>query len=126
MKVIDLLNKIANNREIPKKIIYKGEEYEYFKRLNGFYNYKNIQTDKYFGEEWFIESILNEEVEITNENKIAKLSYQQIGSYLLERKEYEAFTECVNKQISQIGNKLNNIVEVVNYLVEKVNASEQN
>lgn len=45
MKVIDLLNKIANGEEVPKKIKYKGTSYEYKEGID-FENYKKSLKKK--------------------------------------------------------------------------------
>ena len=47
MKIIDILNKIANGEEVPKKIIFRGRKYEYSERIMNLFNYKNIDNDKY-------------------------------------------------------------------------------
>lgn len=80
MKIIDLLNRIANGEEVPKKIIYKGDcwnlKQKYANRLpyysNG-YDKDNLFTGE--EDEYFSES-LNDEVEIIEEDKkIEKLKY---------------------------------------------------
>ena len=116
MKIIDIFNKIANGEELPKKFKYGEATFEL--EGNGV-SYTDQDGDNLTRYICYDYSNLNDEVEIINENKIEKLSYQQIGSYLLERKDYETFTNCVNEQISKIGKKLNDMVEVVNYLLEK-------
>ena len=63
MKVIDLLNKIANGEEVPKKIKY----------INKFFDYDNadyFNTDiGYLFERCTLCVILNDEVEIIEEEK---------------------------------------------------------
>lgn len=117
MKIIDILNKIANE-EIPNKAKFKWRDSVIVNKKGTLY-----LNDMYFNKILNLGNFkaLNDEVEIINENKIEKLSYQQIGSYLLERKDYETFTKCVNEQISKIDKKLNDVVETVNYLLEKDN-----
>lgn len=63
MKIIDLLNKIANKEDVPKKIKYNGCIYELHNRVRHFYNYKN-NKGVYFEDEWFLTNILNDEIEI--------------------------------------------------------------
>lgn len=66
MKVIDLLNKIANSEEVPERIKYTWEyEWKYDKTREEFV-YKQKDGTR-FDEEWLIESILNNEVEILEE-----------------------------------------------------------
>lgn len=73
MKVIDLLNKIANGEEVPKKIKYDTKNY-YFRN----YDYKeyNIKNDYIDEQTSFIECIdffkLNDNIEIIEEDKPIK------------------------------------------------------
>ena len=62
IKIIDLLNKIANGEEAPKKIKYKDIEYEYNEKsyIDGF-------DDDLFVNVYCNEIDLNEEVEIIEE-----------------------------------------------------------
>ena len=73
MKVIDLLNKIANEEEVPKKIKYENNIYNYD---NSCQDYKLVNV---FGYTWLINkifddyentsSILSYEIEIIEEDK---------------------------------------------------------
>lgn len=54
--------------------------------------------------------------EIEKPKEMAKLSYQQIGSWSLEQHNYVEYARNVDKQISQLGNKLNELIDVVNDL----------
>lgn len=120
MKIIDLYNMIAKGETPPKIIKYDGISYNW--DINKYLHYSDeILSERNLLGGLVTEMCLNDEVEIINENKIEKLSYQQIGSYLLERKDYETFTKCVNEQMSKIGKKLNDMVEAVNYLLDKDN-----
>lgn len=68
MKIIDLLNKIANGERIPKKIKYKEEILEY----DGCDNYYiDEDLDRLFYEYDWINS-LNDEIEIIEEDKKIK------------------------------------------------------
>lgn len=75
MKIIDILNKIANGEEVPKKILYDNKIYIY-------------DTDDYYDNESYglfdsevIQNILNDKVEILEttitykQDKIEKLDY---------------------------------------------------
>lgn len=103
MKVIDLLNKIANNEEVPKKIKHRNKIYEYFERLDDTFNYKEIidgkYADDYFNDKYFMENILNDEIEIIEEKpkKIEKI---------------ETFDFCG----LDLRDKIN---EIIDYLLEK-------
>ena len=68
MKIIDLLNKIANGEELPKKIKY--DTINYFFRS---YDYKEVHGELIDEQSSWIEKIdfykLNDEVEIIEEDK---------------------------------------------------------
>ena len=67
MKVIDLLNKIANGEEVPKKVKYKGLYWEYDKNYD---DYRDNEDDWVFGmSNYDITRMLNNEVEILEEPK---------------------------------------------------------
>ena len=75
IRVIDLLNKIANGEDVPKEIKYDTMNY-YFRN----YDYKELHGDLIDEQTSFIEKIdfykLNDEVEIIEEKKIPeKLEY---------------------------------------------------
>ena len=60
MKIIDILNKIANGEEPPKKIVYENCIYEYVDREEDYWDKNNIGLF----DEYVISNILNDEVEI--------------------------------------------------------------
>ena len=59
MKVIDLLNKIANNEEVPKKFKYRRENFVY---MDG--DYSSFDTNVWFSECHLFLDNLNDEIEI--------------------------------------------------------------
>ena len=113
MKVIDLLNKIANGEEVPKRIRYKGDcwyiKQNYTNTLpyysNG-YNKDNLFTGE--EEEYFSQS-LNDEIEIIEEDKkIEKLSILTFSDLLDMPK--EELVDVIKEQrfkINEIINHLN-------------------
>ena len=65
MRIIDLLNKIARDEEVPKKIKWHGEIYNYYGKDNFYYNngfsiYRDLS---------FEGNCLNDEIEIINPEK---------------------------------------------------------
>ena len=70
MKVIDLLNKIANGEKMPKKIKWGEFELEWEER--GFHDYKFLGTGNHLLFQGFTTSVLNDEVEIIGEGKKIK------------------------------------------------------
>ena len=70
MKVIDLLNKIANGEEVPKKIKYKTYIYKFIKAENKYYEENNAdQPNGTLGHYWALDGILNNEVEILDDEE---------------------------------------------------------
>lgn len=73
MKVIDLLNKIANGEELPKRIKYKCDIYKIGEdTCNKDVKYIDENKDddgytKYLFQDWILDVILNDEVEILDE-----------------------------------------------------------
>lgn len=109
MKIIDLLNKINNNEEVPEKVKYEDTIFEYdksqkeynHKKDNGFYEtllYRVMTTH-------FIDVLLEAEVEVIEENKeIEELT-------ILENlKNYDNYSIYANRA------KINELVRAVNKL----------
>jgi hypothetical protein len=70
IKIIDLLNKIANGEEVPKKIKYEGKIYIYYEAYAGYYekDCEGIYNKKFLtfrNEQYY--KVLNEELEILDE-----------------------------------------------------------
>lgn len=119
MKVIDLLNKIANGEETPKKIKFE----------NYIYNWRNMQKDYYCEKiNHSLESIIGEylfnnldlEVEIIEEKEIEKIEELNLNhEYYLPSKElvedYE-FKKFVLDELFAQYDKINELVKVVNGL----------
>ena len=108
MKVIDLLNKIANGEEVPKKFTYKGYFWEYEKRNEMWFTYftrcgemKNYRFDRLF----YLNKCLNDEIKITEEDKkIEKLEYIENGDFI----------EVPSNQ--ELMSKIN---EIIDYIMEE-------
>ena len=77
IKIIDLLNKIANGEEVPKKIKYNGKIYEKFDYNNKYYNVENNTREKDILSEYIAGiSFYNDEVKIIEEIKLPeKIEY---------------------------------------------------
>lgn len=104
MKVIDLLNKIANGEEVPKKIKVNNDIYEYrsYMYCTEKANYQDIE-DYLFGKWNF--NILNEEVEIIEEDK----KIEKLESFGLAND-----NPMMTKVIALIANKIDEIIDVIN------------
>ena len=104
MKVIDLLNKIANGEEVPKYIIYNGyranDKLTYDEETKDYYN----EPECSYGLFDDIHYKLNDEVEI-------------IKDKTLEDKKY---IEHIKMQENELHNHLN-IIDKINEIIDKIN-----
>lgn len=105
MKVIDILNKIANKEEVPKFRIY-GDEY-YFSN-DGY-----LKSDYGKNTEWYIyEAWLNDEIEIIEKIEDSKesLKVERITSFTGD----EFILKMTNK-VNELINKHNDLIERINF-----------
>ena len=116
MKVIDLLNKIANGEEIPKKVKVGYYYYEY--EENGEYiNTENTEDLLFDFDSYYpLEQCLNEEVEIVGEDKnIEKLEIVHNGSANAYALLNEYGTKCaLTKHSKVMCDKINEIIDKLN------------
>ena len=128
MKVIDLLNKIANGEEVPKEIKASRMTWYYEK---GFSQYKNSNCQeliKYlnghysnFATGLTYKAILNYEVEIIEEDKEIEEIRDERNLYdcTIWESEYQASTDLEKKIIDNIGyliEKQKELIKAVNEL----------
>ena len=106
MKVIDLLNKIANDEEVPNHIRYEGIDL-YYNKKNNCYDLimSNVREEFYT----FSYSDLNNEIEIIKDTpkedkKIEKLDVV-LCDYLVDN---------IKENILAIQNKINEIIDKIN------------
>ena len=102
IKIIDLLNKIANGEDVPEEIIYNGKTYKYVEGRKDNWKYQRIENGKSVGLlEDNIYFSLNDEVEMIEElKKIEKLKAK--------------YTSEVGKL--ELANKINELIDAVNEL----------
>ena len=134
MKIIDLLNKIANGEEVPQKI----------KVGNKIYNYETFNIgkgDNYFTAEWekvkgyrisydgtyyYLEIrdySLNEEIEILEEEnripeKLEEFGLIQYNLDYIDYKNIETLKEWLNKDFQTIYDALDLIIKNQNKLID--------
>ena len=101
MKVIDLLNKIANDEEVPETIYYSGLEFEW----TGL-NYYCKKTDEYLDKHICLED-LEQEVEIIEEPQEHKIPKKITSIYIIGNN--EVLADAVNEFQSKIN-------EIIDYL----------
>lgn len=103
MKIIDLLVKIANGEEAPKKIKWQGQIYEY-SRSNRFYYQNSWSMYRDFYTEG---NCLNDEVEIIEEpKKIKKINRDRYNGTDID-------------PLDDIFDKLDELIDEINNLKEK-------
>lgn len=101
MKIIDILNKIANGEKPPKKITFREQEYEYDIGERDYY-YCNCAIYWLF-DGYVITDILNDEVEILEttykQDKIEKLDeWDFSGNDLIFAVKINEIIEVLNKE----------------------------
>ena len=113
MKVIDLLNKIANGEEVPKKIKINNVIYEYRGYMYWTENANYQDIENYLFGKWNFK-ILNDEVEIIEEEK--KMPEKLIPTSLKGIDNLDEKIEIAHIDTVSAINKIN---EVIDYLKSK-------
>lgn len=105
MKVIDLLNKIANGEEVPKKIKYNDDEYIHIDN----YCYFCEETNEILSQNTYAEfSRLNDEVEILDEEE-----FEDIND------EFESGDTA--QVVMQLLNKIRPLIKNQKKIIERLN-----
>ena len=118
IKIIDLFNKIYNNDNIPKKIIYNSRTWEYSEAYNDFIdennNYSFVNFIYQYQDTY---ELLNTEVEIIEEDKkIEKFDIEsETGQYKLG---FKSCSYSLNDINYIMLSKLNELIDEVNKLKE--------
>ena len=124
MKVIDLLNKIANGEEVPKKIKWfdkwlEKESTYIFDEENK--DYVHIGYIEYLFNDNFMTESLNDEVEIIEEDKEIK-KIEKLENKIDSSFENANYSEIM--RLTEIVNKLNELIDEVNKLKKDYEVSE--
>lgn len=125
MKIIDLLNKIANGEEVPKKIKWENIIYAYSEYDKDYLEYP-FSDEEYKGlfdmRNNILTQFLKDEVEIIEEpKKIEKLPYYSLKKIQKSKSKdewYENRLELLEKRINDYHNKINELVDEINNLKE--------
>lgn len=120
IKIIDLLNKIANNEELPKKLKYDGNIYFLESdAIYEFFTYKTIDYDKFnidgkrIGKALFLDNCymhLYSEIEIIEEDKKIENFYFSV---------YQDQKLGGRDVVQNLEKKINELIYEVNKLKEK-------
>lgn len=114
MKVIDLLNKIANKEVVPANIRIRGQEFYICDKhtTNNDYDFQNNDGTylmEYLGEFAYITDYLNCEV-ITGDKKIEKITKCDLAI---------SINDIYNDNVDVLMNKINELIDEVNKLKEE-------
>lgn len=105
MKVIDLLNKMVNKEEIPKKIKFEDDIFQYDDRANDYLFYSDERFNRYLLQDTLCELWqYSDEVEIIEEDKKIEKLIEPIAS------------EYTYDYAKKICHKINQIIDIVNKL----------
>lgn len=113
MKVIDLLNKIANGEEVPKKIKVSCYEFEWEEKGRYYKNTTNssIQT---LLQDWLNNaSKLNDEVELIEDGEIDIPNIEELDTH--------TFDSNIRTITVQNRNKINEIIKMFNQVIKMFN-----
>jgi hypothetical protein len=121
MKVIDLLNKIANGEEVPKEIRFRGRLCSYDKEDGDYY------CEEYGNIVWFLidtenmYEVLDTELEIIEEKDIEKLDIEENAMNRNERYIRKEDNKFVNLSVAdyELATKINELIKAVNELKNK-------
>lgn len=113
MKVIDLLNKIANGEEVPEYIKYDTKEMRYDHNKQDYLGYYSNGNGEWLFQYLFdrcrnTEHFINDEVEIIEEDK--KIDHIYHCCYEPSSEE----TKFLITNINDLADKINEIIEVIN------------
>ena len=130
MKVIDLLNKIANGEEVPKKIRITDVDDRITTHYIFFYDEddQEYKDDELFplGARLILDRVLNEKVKVLDlleePKKIEKLPYYSLEKIQKSKNKdewHENRLELLEKRINDYHNKINELINEINNLKEK-------
>lgn len=120
LRIIDLINKIANNEELPKKIKYDDVIWDYDYTIGDYINEDKFKTliESLFGGNNTC-NFINDEVEIIEEDKkIEKIEMYQNekGHYFLNKQDKKVYVNSA--EIDFMVEKINEIIDEINKLKE--------
>ena len=134
IKIIDLLNKIANGEEVPEKIKYDTKEMKYDHNKQDYLGYYSNGNGEWLFQYLFdrcrnTEHFINDEVEIIEEKKLPeKLEEIGIIDYdlgYIDYKNIEVLKTWLNSDMQTIFNELDLIVKNQNQLIDYLESKEK-
>ena len=122
MKVIDLLNKIANGEEVPKKIKFNFFKYE-FNEEERQYKRNSEDLDYGFGEDVILDIVLGDEVEIIGEGKKIKKIKVDYSPDIEEAIFYDDGDKPDHCILGDAGTKL--LIDKINEIIDYINKEDK-
>lgn len=131
IRVIDLLNKIANGEDVPEKIKFEHSIYTYFKEQEDYINYAD-EDNKWYGQTLLfaimlnhkINEILDAKVEIIEEQEEIDIqSIEELDenfTYIENHSSGLGIEKVLNKAEIELVNKINKLVQAVKQLDKKI------
>ena len=121
MKVIDLLNKIANGEEVPKRIRIDHwcYEFEWVEHDSNYYD-KHEDIDLMSCLSMDIEELNYEVRELKEDKKIEKLPYYSLEKIQKAKNKEEWYEE----RISLLEERINNQHDKINGIIDRLNGDE--
>lgn len=130
IKIIDLLNKVANGEEVPQEIKYKNVN-RYFDEDNQDYRNDEKGTELYLfhtvltsGSGELLKERLNDEVEIIENTPKDKIDHLERAIFSFSAKDKNSTEESLRKLsqiVFEVREKTDEIVDKVNNLQEQIN-----
>lgn len=109
MKVIDLLNKIAKGEEVPKEIVYNTRIFRY-NEYNKCYIWNCDGDEFYLSTYYRLESILNDEIEILEEEKeIEEFKLQCTIANHYSKENIQCLANEMVRKMNKLREELNNL-----------------
>lgn len=113
MKIVELINKIANGEELPKKIKFHGSIFELKRKYSYCEDYYSKGLGFLFNDEWALTNNLNDEIEIIDSEEWKTIegfpNYEISTKGNIRTKEYFDArdhirqSKLLNKQVNNIG-----------------------
>lgn len=117
MKLIDLLNKIVNEKEIPKKVKWNYHIYIYDERYDDYYEETSALFQNEMSDGMLLKS-LNDEIEIIEEDKEIEELVPTIECYRDSLHQFPYEKKYYDN--AKMGDKLNELIREVNKIKNKV------
>ena len=118
IKIIELLNKIANGEDLPKRIKIQEYVFELSKDYEYYYYNEDVEITHLINHNF---SNLNDEVEILEDNTEEIEEIQEISDEYFNMLSDEAKVKWLKSYIKEDRNKINELVKVVKEIRKDLN-----